>query len=113
LYNTAAASGNNCIIESIRTPGEVELLKNKGNFILFAVDADPRLRFDRIKLRNSETDRITYETFTENEQREMLSDDPNHQNIQKCMEMADFVFMNNQPVEQLYSEIESVLLKIK
>jgi dephospho-CoA kinase len=56
LYEQAIVSGKNCIIESIRTPGEIESLKRKGNFMLFAVDADPALRYERIVIRNSETD---------------------------------------------------------
>ena len=41
LYFKAAQIGKNCIIESIRTPGEVLSLRAKGNFYLFAVDALP------------------------------------------------------------------------
>ena len=55
LYQQAQASGKNCIIESIRTPGEVDALRSKPNFYLFAVDADPRVRYDRAVLRGSET----------------------------------------------------------
>jgi dephospho-CoA kinase len=112
LYESAKKTGKDCVIESLRTRGEVELLKNKGNFYLFAVDADPRLRYDRIKIRNSETDRITYETFLENEQREMLSTDPNHQNIRKCIEMADFVLNNNNSIDALFKTLENTLSKI-
>jgi dephospho-CoA kinase len=113
LYEEALVSGNDCIIESLRTPGEVELLKKRGNFFLFAVDADPKLRYERIVLRNSETDRISFETFMENERREMLSTDANHQNIRKCIEMADFVFTNNTTVPDLYTQVETVLEQIK
>jgi dephospho-CoA kinase len=109
LYERALASGGDCIIESLRTPGEVELLRRKGNFVLFAVDADPAIRYDRIKARNSETDQISYEIFLENERREMLSLDPNHQNLQKCIEMADHVFVNNRSPEDLFTEVEKVL----
>lgn len=45
LYEQALVTGKNCIIESIRTPGEVESLREKGNFLLFAVDADPMLHY--------------------------------------------------------------------
>jgi dephospho-CoA kinase len=112
LYERAKATGNDCVIESLRTPGEVELLQNKGNFYLFAVDADSRLRYDRIIIRNSETDRISYETFIENENREMLSNDPNHQNIKKCIAMADFVLQNNDTIDALYHTLETTLDKI-
>jgi dephospho-CoA kinase len=113
LYHKACESGRNCVIESLRTPGEVELLRKKGNFFLFAVDADPQIRYERIIIRNSETDQISFNTFLENEQREMLSTDPNHQNIQRCMEMADYLFMNNSTIDDLYRQIESALIKIE
>ncbi|HLN52291.1 MAG TPA: AAA family ATPase [Lentimicrobium sp.] len=109
LYNEAQKSGTNCIIESIRTPGEVLSLRNKGNFHLFAVDAQPELRYTRIAKRNSETDSIDYQTFLENEKREMDSIDPNNQNIRKCMQMADYCFENNGTVEELEAHVEEVI----
>lgn len=109
LYNKAKQAQNNCVIESIRTPGEIKSLKNKSNFYLFAVDANPEIRYKRILLRNSETDNISYETFIENEQREMSSSNPNNQNIKKCIDMADFVFYNNGNINELYNKIERTL----
>lgn len=73
LYEKALAKGNNAIIESIRTPGEVEFLKKQGEFYLIAVDANPRIRYDRITIRASETDNITFDTFLANEKREFTT----------------------------------------
>ena len=112
LYEQALLTGKNCIIESIRTSGEVHSLREKGNFLLFAVDADPMLRYDRIVMRNSETDRISYSTFVENEEREMQSTDPAKQNISKCIEQADFIFYNNSTVADLYTRLESELAQL-
>ena len=109
LYERARRSGRNCVIESIRTPGEVEALRRKGHFYLFAVDARPELRYQRIRRRNSETDHITYEIFLENEAREMASEDPNKQNLQKCISMADHLFMNNKTISHLYEDLITVL----
>lgn len=109
LYEQALLTGKNCVIESIRTPGEIQSLNAKGNFILFAVDADPTLRYDRIVMRNSETDRISFATFIENEEREMQSDDPNKQNLGKCIEQADQIFYNNSSVVDLYNRLEKSL----
>jgi dephospho-CoA kinase len=109
LFERASLSGNNCIIESIRTPGEVESLKNKGNFYLFAVDALSKLRYNRILIRNSETDNVSYDTFIKNELREMDSDDPNKQNLKKCISLADFIFENNGTIEDLNKEVEKAL----
>jgi dephospho-CoA kinase len=112
LYNEALLPGKNCIIESIRTPGEIESLRKKGNFHLFAVDADPRIRFQRITMRNSETDHITFETFTSNEAREMNTSDPNKQNLRACIRQADFLLMNNGSREELYRQVENILKQI-
>ena len=109
LYLQAAENGDNAVIESIRTPGEVDSLRKHEHFLLFGVDADPEIRYERVVNRASETDQISFETFIENEQREMSSTDPNHQNIGKCMQMADHVFLNNGDFQDLYQQVEQVL----
>lgn len=113
LYMAAKASGVNCIIESIRTVGEVNSLHQKGNFHLFAVDADQKQRYNRIIERASETDKISYETFVDNENREMNSTDPNKQNLSAVMLLADYRFMNNGSFDDLYKQVDEVLAKIK
>ena len=112
LYEMARTTGGNCVIESIRTPGEIDSLRKKGRFYLFAVDAKTELRFNRIKQRASETDHIDFETFIANEKREMTTDDPNNQNLKRCIEMADFVIENNETREQLIEKVAAVLSKI-
>jgi dephospho-CoA kinase len=108
LYEEAEKNNHNSVIESIRTPGEIVSLRKKGSFLLIAVDADMALRYQRVVLRGSETDRITFEEFAANEAREMNSDDPNKQNIRKCLEMADICFENNGSMEQLYDKLEKL-----
>lgn len=112
LYNQALAKGDNCIIESIRTEGEITSLRKKKNFYLLAIDAETRIRFDRIKLRKSETDHITYETFLQNEEREFESDDPNKQNLKRCIELADFVLNNSGDIAKLYKQVDQIMLNI-
>jgi len=109
LYNEAVVSGKNCVIESIRTPGEIDSLRAKGHFFLLAVDADPELRYQRILLRRSETDQVSQETFLENEEREMNTTDPNKQNLRKCIEMANFILLNNGTKKDLIRQLEKVL----
>ena len=109
LYDQALEGGKDSVIESVRTPGEALSLRNKGNFYLLAVDADPQIRYERITLRKSETDRISFRTFLENERREMESTDPNAQNIGECIRLADFHFLNNGTIEQLNRQVENAL----
>lgn len=112
LYHRAQLSGKNCIIESIRTPGEVAALRGKDNFYLFAVDADAHIRYDRVVLRGSETDHISFDTFLANERREMSSDDPNKQNLGVCISLADFRFNNDGSISDLQRQVEDVLQQI-
>ncbi|HNQ59590.1 MAG TPA: AAA family ATPase [Bacteroidales bacterium] len=109
LYEKALAKGCNAVIESIRTPGEFYSLRQKGNFTLFAIDADPEIRYERIKQRNSETDQITFEEFLASERREMQSDEPHHQNITLCISLADYKFLNNGTKEELFELVEETL----
>ncbi|MCK9302071.1 MAG: AAA family ATPase [Bacteroidales bacterium] len=108
LYEEALKTGENCIIESIRTPGEIEALRKKEFFTLVAVDADPKVRYNRIIARASETDHVSFETFLANEQREYSTDNPNKQNLKKCIELADYYVENNGTVEDLYKKLEKI-----
>jgi len=112
LYEEAKKSNHNSIIESIRTPGEVVSLRQKGSFLLIAVDADITIRYQRVTLRGSETDHIGFEEFAANEAREMNSNDPNKQNLRKCIEMADIRIENDGNITQLHERLEETLLLI-
>jgi dephospho-CoA kinase len=109
LYNEALLEGESCIIESIRTPGEVAALKDKGHFTLFSVDADRKTRYERILIRGSETDMVDFATFSENEEREMTATDPNKQNVGACMKEANIHFDNNGSFNDLYRQIDAAL----
>ncbi len=112
LYRQARQAGHHCVIESIRSPGEIDALRSKPGFYLLAVDADPRLRYKRIRHRNSETDQVSYQTFILNEEREMHSTDPNRQNLSKCIQQADYVICNNASIRQLHRKTEAFLKTI-
>lgn len=107
LYGQALQLKQNAIIESIRTPGEIDLLQQKKDFWLVAVDAKPEIRYQRIKQRQSETDNIDFETFLENEKREMFAKDPHKQNLSECIRRANYVIDNNGSLENLHRQIVS------
>ncbi len=113
LFERAKNSGKNCVIESLRTAGEITTLRNKGKFYLFAVDADPMVRYERGSERKSSTDKISFQEFIDNEKIEMTSEDPNNQNLSKCISMADYVFENNGTFEELHKKVEDVLNGIR
>jgi dephospho-CoA kinase len=112
LYEQAINAGGNAVIESLRTPLEVEALRKKQNFILLAIDADPRVRYERIKKRGSATDMVSYEKFLEDEKREFDSKEAHRGNICGCMAMADFKLSNNGSIEDLNKEVNRIYQEI-
>ncbi|MFT4970193.1 MAG: dephospho-CoA kinase [Chitinophagales bacterium] len=111
LFNKAKEAGGNAVIESIRTPGEVEFLKEHADFHLFAVDADPNLRYERVQIRKSATDRVDFNTFMAEEQREMSNDEPHMQNIAACVRLASQRFRNNATIDMFYKRVRKSLEK--
>ncbi|MFC1710598.1 AAA family ATPase [Nanoarchaeota archaeon] len=109
LYEKAQKETKNCIIESIRTEGEVKTLKSKGKFVFVAIDADPEKRYQRISGRKSNKDSVSFEKFQEQEQREMHSTDPTKQNLSRCIELADHKIMNNNTPQDLNNKIEDLI----
>ena len=116
LYKQAEDLHTNSVIESLRAVGEVETLRREigskpyHKFYLFAVDANPNIRYERISTRNSEKDRgVTMEKFLSDEAREISSTDPNKQNISACINLADYVFTNNGDREDLHRQVDRVM----
>jgi dephospho-CoA kinase len=113
LFKMAQNSEKNCVLESLRTAGEIESLKKKGKFFLFAVNAEQKTRYNRVQERkNAQSDNVSFEKFTEQEETEMKSDDPNKQNLSKCIRMADYVFENNGTFENLHNQIDETIKKL-
>lgn len=109
LFNKAVEEGGNAVIESIRTPGEVEFLHTHSEFVLFAVDADPNLRYERVQNRKSVTDRIDFNTFMSDEQKEMQNEEPHKQNLAACIRISDYRFRNNSTIEMFYKKVRKTI----
>jgi dephospho-CoA kinase len=104
----AEKEGKNAVIESIRTEGEAELLHQKGA-LLISVDADQKIRYERIHARKNETDNVTFEEFQVQEEIEKFSADPGKHSISSVMKMADIHLVNNGTVEELECMVEEAL----
>ena len=108
LGQTKALRQRDVVIESIRGVGEAQILKSK-DAALWAVDADVHIRYKRIVGRASETDRISFEKFVEDEKREWNNFDSSKQNLKAVIAMADIVFQNNGTPEELFVQVEKAL----
>lgn len=112
LFTKAVKEGKDAIIESLRTPGEINFLRQNPEFYLLAVDAHIELRYKRIKKRKSETDHVTFEKFIEDEQKEMTSQDPHTQNLKACIDMADGLVFNDGSMEELFASVDAALKNV-
>jgi dephospho-CoA kinase len=111
LHTRAKDCKEHVIIESIRTVGEAEFLKALGAKIV-AVDADRKMRFNRIVGRGSSTDNLTFEQFVHEEDREMASTEPWDMNIFGVMDMADYKIINEGTPKELYAQVDAMISEI-
>ena len=112
FFQLAAIEGaTDFVIESVRNVGEAEALKAKGG-ILFATDADRKLRYERIVHRDSETDKIDFATWVAQEEREWGNTAAHDMDIPGVMARADYTIQNNGSLEELHAQIDSILKKL-
>jgi len=111
LLREAKQAGGDTVLESLRTVGEIDALKAADGYLI-AVDANPKIRYERVVLRGSETDTISFEQFLADEERESTSQDPGEQNLRKVAAMADATIRNDGTVEQLREKVDDCLAKL-
>lgn len=99
----------NYVIDSIRNPREVEVLKRLKNFRLVHVTSLPDKRFERIKSRSREGDPQTMKEFNNLEKREAVSADPNAQQLDSTAGMADVEMENNGTLDELRQQVKELI----
>jgi dephospho-CoA kinase len=84
------------VIGSIRGTGEAERLKQVGGKLIM-VDADPHIRYERLKNRGRADDQISFEEFQQHEAGEMAhgETDPTKFGMAAVIEQADIKLMNS------------------
>jgi dCMP deaminase len=99
------------VIDSIRHPSEVQVFRRRTDFILAAVRAPERLRFERLKQRARESDPKTFEDFLALEAKEAKSANSHDQQLDQAIAMHDAVLENTGPVKMLHDEIKKLMLE--
>ena len=96
------------VVDSIRNPTEVEVLRTLPRFVLIGVQAPLDLRFRRSLARNRAGDPETLERFRRREDEENSSD-PNAQQLEATFRLADRVLDNDGGLERLHESVEQLL----
>ncbi|MBU5688923.1 MAG: AAA family ATPase [Candidatus Aenigmarchaeota archaeon] len=104
----AAKGNNNIVIDGVRNLGEVQEIKKSGG-ILIAVDAPIKTRFERFVKR--ENNIKTLEEFKLLDQSDRRGKEEYGQQVDKCIENADYLIINNSDLEKLKEKIEEILKK--
>jgi len=96
------------LVDSIRNPAEVEVLRRLEGFVLLAIDAPVELRFRRSLERARPGDAVTLEDFRDKEQREN-STDPKAQQLAATAALADRVLVNDGSLDDLRARLLALL----
>jgi dCMP deaminase len=104
------AADRNYVIDSVRHPAEVEVLRARtGRFRLLWVEAAEATRLERIRARARPGDPRTLEELRRLEGQELASDDPAAQQLVAVREMADLRVRNDGSLADLHARLQQVL----
>ena len=96
------------VIDSIRSPYEVEELAKNRDFILVGIDAPIELRLERMVKRGRTGDAKTLKVLKEHEQRENLNKNTSQQ-LDATLKMAKFIVANDSSLEELHEKIDKLM----
>ena len=104
--------GKNAVVDSIRTPGEVEALRKRDDFILIEVRANTETRWKRLQSRARTGDPLDKETFLKQERAEAEAKDDAGQALNATAELADLVILNDGTEKELLDDLEELYQKL-
>jgi dephospho-CoA kinase len=102
--------GRNCVIAGMRYPEEVSYMRKSfgGRFVLIALEAPDKARFQRIKsMKDSKDSGMSMKEFIGTEKL------PNEVPIPKTMRLADFTIRNTGTKHQLRKKVDGIMGKIR
>ncbi len=96
------------VIDGVRRFTDIEHLKDLPDFILVKIDADPKIRYERMKLRNENEgdDKKTFEEFLKDHESEA------DKQIPEVMKTAKYSIDNSGSFEDLYKQIDEIVSKL-
>ena len=110
MARDAAASNAPLIItDGIRRPSDIVELAKLPNFLLIAIAADERTRYERVKTRNENADDAdkTWKDFQKDATAETET------RIRDIAAKAEYTVQNNATINDLHQKLDAVITKIK
>jgi len=111
VINSVIASDKNIIIiDGLRTKDDLESFQHLSNFILLAVEADPKIRYQRLVTRNENAGDAekSFEEFMDDTRNGIMEKE-----IVATMAEANEKVVNDTTVEDLNSQLDELMKKYK
>ena len=96
------------VVDSVRSPAEVAVLRRVTGFVFLGIDAPIALRFERAALRSRVGDGATLAEFARKEALENTND-PAAQQLAQTLLLADLVVANDNTLEVLHARVAAAL----
>mgnify|MGYP002862105284 FL=1 len=100
--------GDDAVVDSIRTPAEVDALRARGDFVLIEVRAEEGARWDRMVERGRAGDPTEKGSFLAQEAAEAKAEDEAGQALDATSSMADIGVFNDGTLEDLEAKLEGI-----
>ena len=98
------AASDLVMVDGVRYPNEVEMLRGFENSLLFFMDAPMEVRFERVRIRGEKGEsKIDYDEFLRAEERET------ERYLDQIKETADYQIDNSGSFEDLYKQVDKAL----
>lgn len=96
------------IADGVRRMEDIKYLKELPNFYLIKVDADPKIRYERMRSRNENSgdSEKSFEQFMKDHENEAEKEIPT------VMAYAKIGIENNGTIEDLYSQVDKIITEI-
>jgi len=109
------SSKKKLVLSSFRHPTEIDRVKEANGFVVL-VDVNLETRFKRTaeRVRKNPLDHgsLSFEDFKAKEERELSNPDKDKMQILEVLKKIEFKVDNSSSVEELYSQLDSLLLKL-
>lgn len=110
LLEKASHEGGKWVLDGLRNTAEAKLVRDVGGIVV-AVDAEAEQRYRLSMIRGRERDPKTWEEFVELDERASgKGQDDNGQQVERCMNEADYWVYNYGDLEDLEAEVERMVM---
>ena len=104
--------GGRDIVDSVRNPAEVEVLRRLPGFLLLGVTALPAVRFERARQRQGRGDAVaSLQAFLDKEAEENTAD-PAAQQLSATFALADHLIDNDGSIDDLNQDIRELVARL-